>query len=387
MAEGELRACRVPVAAPHLPPVERVAGDLAAVLRSGRLTKGPYVERLEAMLAARLGVRHAVAVSSCTIGLMLVYRGLAGAGRGRGRIRDEVVMPSFTFFAAPAAAVWSGLKPVFIDVDPATMNIEPAAVARSITPRTVAICGCHTFGNPCDVAGLARMADDHGLPLVIDAAHAFGARVAGRPVGVGGTAQVFSLSPTKLLVAGEGGIVATDCDWLAAWVRAGREYGHDGSYDPLFAGLNGRLPELSAALAVASLESLDHVADVRAATAAAYRRRLQTLAGIGFLEPPAGVEPSYKDFSITLDSSRLGATRDAVRRALADRGIETRCYFDPPCHRQTAFRQYHDVRRPLPITDRLAARSLALPMGPHVDEDVVAEVCDVIAGVAHGCLV
>lgn len=110
MPEPPLRTNRIPVAAPHLPAVERVVEDFAAILRSGRLTKGPYVEHLEAALAARLGVRHAVAVSSCTIGLMLVYRGLAGAGRGRGRIRDEVVMPSFTFLAAPAAAVWSGLK-------------------------------------------------------------------------------------------------------------------------------------------------------------------------------------------------------------------------------------------------------------------------------------
>jgi dTDP-4-amino-4,6-dideoxygalactose transaminase len=386
MSEHVPLAWRVPVAAPHMPTVDGVLDDLAAILRSGRLTKGPFVERLEAAVAERLRVRHAVAVSSCTIGLMLVYRGLAGPARGRAAVRDEVVMPSFTFFAAPAAAVWNGLKPVFIDVDPITMNIDPEEVARSITPRTVAICGCHTFGNPCDVAGLERVADAHGVPVVIDAAHAFGSRANGQPVGAGSTAQVFSLSPTKLLVAGEGGIVATDHDWLAAWVRAGREYGHDGSYDPLFAGLNGRMPELSAALAVASLETLDAVAAARAATAAAYRQRLAHLPGIGFVEPACGAEPSYKDFSITLDATRLGATRDAVRRGLAEHGIETRCYFDPPCHRQVAFRQFHDPRRPLPITERLAPRSLALPMGPHVDDGVVAEVCDVIAGVAQGCL-
>lgn len=386
MADGERASCRIPVSAPVVPALEDMLPDVTAILRSGRLTKGPYVERLEATLATRLGVRHAVAVSSCTTGLMLVYRGLAGARRQRGRHRDEVVMPSFTFLAAPAAAVWGGLKPVFVDVDPATMNIDPHAVAAAITPRTSAICGCHTFGNPCDVAGLARLADDHGVPLVIDAAHAFGARVDGRPVGAGGTAQVFSLSPTKLLVAGEGGIVATDCDWLADRIRAGREYGHDGSYDPLFAGLNGRMPELSAALAVASLTLLDTVAIDRTATAAAYRRRLGKLPGITFMESSPAAEPSYKDFSITLHPARLGATRDAVRRALTDRGIETRCYFDPPCHRQTAFRRFHDPRRPLPITERLSARSLALPMGPHVDDDVVAEVCGIIAGVAEGGL-
>jgi hypothetical protein len=167
MADRDQLPWRIPVSAPLIPAVEEVLADMEAILRSGRLTKGPYLDRLEAAVAERLGVRHAVAVSSCTTGLMLVYRGLAGAGRGRGRIRDEVVMPSFTFLAAPAAAVWSGLKPVFIDVDPATTNITPADVARVITARTAAICGCHTFGNPCDVTGLERVADAHGLPLVM----------------------------------------------------------------------------------------------------------------------------------------------------------------------------------------------------------------------------
>jgi dTDP-4-amino-4,6-dideoxygalactose transaminase len=189
------------------------------------LTKGPYLERLETAAAAHLGVRHAVGVSSCTTGLMLVYRALAELAEqgcrasaqrecltasvlSQGRsiaTGGEVVMPSFTFLAAPAAVVWNGLRPVFVDVDPASTNARPEAVAAAITPRTVAISACHNFGNPCDVAGLRQVATKHGLPLVIDAAHGFGALQAGRPLGGGATAQVFSLSPTKLLVAGEGG--------------------------------------------------------------------------------------------------------------------------------------------------------------------------------------
>jgi len=402
------RDFRVPFVRPALPTAEQLLPAVAGILASGRLTKGPFVERLEQSLAAHLGVRHAVAVSSCTIGLMLVYRALdlsAGSCRARRTVSPtcpvasmeplsrfavartgtrveplgEVVIPSFTFLAAPAALVWNNLRPVFVDVDARTTNVTMQAVAAAITPRTVAISACHNFGNPCDVAALGALAEEHGLPLVVDAAHGFGATMHGRPVGIGATAQVFSLSPTKLLVAGEGGIVATDCDCLAHFVRLGREYGNDGSYDALFAGVNGRMPELSAALALASLARLDEVAARRRTLAATYRRELGQLPGIGFIEPIPGAVSSHKDFSITIDPSRFGMTRDSVRRALAARGIETRAYYDPACHRQTAFERFHDRARPLPVTEHLSSRSLSLPIGAHVDDAVVMEVCDTIA--------
>jgi len=409
---------RVPFVRPALPAWEAFAPAAAEALASGRLTKGPCVDRLERAIAARLGVRHALAVSSCTVGLMLAWKGLdlaagscrsrrrGGEGSGGGR-RDEtacgvgsmeppgrfgvvrsgprseplgeVILPSFTFLAGPAAIVWNNLRPVFIDVDPRSTNVTLQAVASAISPRTVGIMACHNFGNPCDVEGLAALASEHGLPLVVDAAHGFGASMHGRPVGAGATAQVFSLSPTKLLVAGEGGIVATDCDCLAHYVRLGREYGNDGSYDALFAGVNARMPELSAAMALASLELLDDVAARRRQLAACYRRELEQIPGIGFVEPAAGCVPSHKDFSITIDPLRFGMTRDAVRRALVVRGIETRSYYDPPCHRQTAFEHFHDRSRVLAGTDLLSARSLSLPIGAHVDEAVVEEVCEVIA--------
>ena len=399
---------RVPFVRPALPSWESIGPAAAEIIASGRLTKGPFVDRLEQAIAARLGVRHAVAVSSCTIGLLLVYKGLdlsAGSCRNRrgagspcavgsmerlsrfGTVRSgarseslgEVIIPSFTFLAGPAAIVWNNLRPVFIDVDPRTTNVTPQAVAAAITPRTVAITACHNFGNPCDVAALAAVAAEHGLPFIVDAAHGFGASMHGRPVGAGATAQVFSLSPTKLLVAGEGGIVATDCDCLAHFVRLGREYGNDGSYDALFAGVNGRMPELSAAVGLLSLAMLDDVASQRRQIAARYRQELEQLPGIGFVESAAGSVSSHKDFSITIDPARFGMTRDSVRRALAARGIETRTYYDPPCHRQTAFEYFHDRTRSLPGTDTLSARSLSLPIGAHVDEAVVDDVCEAVA--------
>jgi len=403
---------RVPYVRPVMPPWEAIEPAVAEIIASGRLTKGPFVERLEQAIADRLGVRHAVAVSSCTIGLLLVYKGLdlsAGSCRSRrsaashcavgsmeplsrfGTARSgarseplgEVIIPSFTFLAGPAAIVWNNLRPVFVDVDPHTTNVTVQSVAAAITPRTVAISVCHNFGNPCEIAALESLAEEHGLPLIVDAAHGFGASLHGRPVGAGGTAQVFSLSPTKLLVAGEGGIVATDCDCLAHFVRMGREYGNDGSYDALFAGVNGRMPEFSAAMALASLAMLDGVADRRRQIAARYRRELEQLPGIGFVESMPGALSSHKDFSITIDPTRFGMTRDSVRRALAARGIETRAYYDPACHNQTAFEHFYDRTRALPATELLAARSLALPIGAHVDEAVVEEVCDAVATAKH----
>jgi dTDP-4-amino-4,6-dideoxygalactose transaminase len=403
---------RVPFVRPALPAPEALLPAYEEILRSGQLTKGKYVVALEQAVARRLGVRHAVAVSSCTVGLMLVYKALdlsAGSCRSRqggdaecsvnaleplsrfGVVRSggrsepvgEVIIPSFTFLAGPAALVWNNLRPAFIDVDPYTTNVTAQAVAAAITPRTVAISVCHNFGNPCDIPALEAVAAEHGLPLVVDAAHGFGASMHRRPVGAGATAQVFSLSPTKLLVAGEGGIVATDCDCLAHFVRLGREYGNDGSYDALFSGVNGRMPELSAVTALAGLDILDAVATRRRQIAAVYRRELSRLPGIGFIEPTPGAEPSYKDFSVTIDPARFGMSRDALRRVLAGRGIETRAYYNPPCHRQTAFEHFYDRGRPLPATDLLAARSLALPIGAHVDEAVVAEVCDTIANAKH----
>ena len=407
-ANAAAAGIRVPFVRPAIPSIEALRPAYEEIVASGQLTKGKYVEQFEQAIAKRLGVRHAVAVSSCTIGLMLVYKALdlsAGSCRSRrgegepcpvnameplsrfGIVRSggrsepvgEVIIPSFTFLAGPAAIVWNNLRPVFIDVDPNSTNVAPQAVRAAITPRTVAISVCHNFGNPCDMAGLQAVATEHGLPLVVDAAHGFGAKMHGRPVGAGGTAQVFSLSPTKLLVAGEGGVVATDCDCVAHFVRLGREYGNDGSYDALFSGVNGRMPELSAATALAGLEILDAVADRRRQIAGLYQQELSRLPGIEFMQSAAGAEPSYKDFSIVIDPGRFGMSRDALRRVLASQGIETRTYFNPPCHRQTAFEHFYDRSRPLNTTEMLSSRSLSLPMGAHVDEAVVAEVCDAIA--------
>lgn len=359
----------VPFVRPDLPRLGSLAAGMEQIFASGMLTKGPYLEQFEAALADHLQVRHVVCVSSCTSGLMLTYHGLG--------LHGEVVVPSFTFMATVTALAWAGLRPVFADVNAGTTNLDPQAVEACITPRTSAIVAVHNFGNPAEIAELEAMANRHAIKLVFDAAHGFGARYRGKPVGAQGDAQVFSMSPTKLLVAGEGGAVATNDDDLAAAVRQGREYGNDGTYDCTFAGLNARMPEISALLGLHSLGRLEDTVRQRGRQARLYREHLADVPGIGFIQVRPEDRCAYKDFSILIDAELFGASRSRLAEALAEEGIATRKYYDPPVHRQTAFRAYRGDAM-LSNTERLAAGSLSLPMGPHVDDACIGRVCDAI---------
>jgi dTDP-4-amino-4,6-dideoxygalactose transaminase len=288
----------------------------------------------------------------------------------------EVIVPSFIFLAAPAAIAWAGLRPVFVEVSATDYTASTAAVEAAVTDRTAAIMACHTFGCPCDTEALQRVADRAGVPLIVDAAHGLGSRRDGRQVGAEGLAQVFSLSPTKLVVAGEGGLVATSCDCLANLIRMGREYGNDGQYGCWLPGTNGRMPELSAILGLASLQRLEEVAARRAAAAVAYSTALVGIPGLSFQQIPQGCTTSWKDFTIGIDTAAFGMSRAALQQALAASGVETRAYYSPPCHRMEAFRPFLPPNMELPVTDRLADTLLALPMGVHVTPDVAGEIAD-----------
>jgi dTDP-4-amino-4,6-dideoxygalactose transaminase len=355
------------LARPTLPDYETLEGGVRDILRSGFLSKGRHLRAFEEALAAHLGVRHAVAVSSGTTGLMLVYQALG--------LRGEVVLPSFTFMATVSALVWAGARPVFADANPATANLDPEAAEAAITDKTSAVVAVHNHGNPADVDALRALAARRGLRLVFDAAHALGSLYQGAPVGAQGDAHVFSLSFTKLLVAGEGGVVATDDGALAERVRLGREYGNTGDYDSAFAGLNGRMGEFAALLALRGLPMLEAGARHRNRLAELYRGELGGVPGIGFQRVREGDRSSYKDFSITVEAGAFGLTRDVLAAALEAENIETRKYYDPPAHRHTAYRRFAPPDDALPNTTLLAARSLSLPIWSDMEPGVVSKVC------------
>jgi FlaA1/EpsC-like NDP-sugar epimerase/dTDP-4-amino-4,6-dideoxygalactose transaminase len=357
---------------PSRPPIEEVMRRLQPSYECGMLTNGPLVAELENRIAERIGVRHVVAVSSCTSGLMLVVQALT---EGRGR----VVMPSFTFSATAHAAAWNGCTPVFAECSRDTFQLDLAHTA-SVLDGASALVATHVFGAPCDPRGVTRLAAEFDVPVMFDAAHALGAVAGGTPVGGFGAAEVFSLTPTKVLVAGEGGLVATNDDALAARIRIGRDYGNPGNYDTQFVGLNARMSEFHAAMALESLRTFASSLERRGYLAGLYRTHLQEIPGIGFQEVPAGDVSTFKDFTITVDPEQFGLTRDALARALMAEGIDTRKYFDPPVHRQSAYR--HLTAQSLPVTDSVSDRVLSLPIFPDLRNEHVERVADRI-GVVH----
>jgi dTDP-4-amino-4,6-dideoxygalactose transaminase len=246
----------------------------------------------------------------------------------------------------------------------------------------VAILATHVFGAPCPVAALEELAQAAAVPLVFDAAHAFGATRAGRSVGGFGDAEVFSLSPTKLVVAGEGGLVATNREDLARELRIGRDYGNPGNYDTQFVGLNARMSEMHAATAIESLARLDDHLERRQRVSGLYAKLLAGVPGIATQVVDEEDCSTYKDFTIFVDEERFGLPRDAVVAALKAEGIDTRCYFSPPVHRQHAYAG-HGVVDDLPVTDRVAAGVISLPIFAELPLESVELVAEVLVGLGE----
>jgi dTDP-4-amino-4,6-dideoxygalactose transaminase len=358
----------LPFAQPTLENKEKVEELIAASLESGWLTDGPLTRRLEERVGEQFGVEHCIAVSSCTTGLLFVIQALGLDG--------VVALPSFTFTATAHAVRWNALQPQFLDCDPATWCVGPDEIAG----EPDALIGVHVSGVPCDVEGLERSASQRGIPLIFDAAHGAGSSVQGpmgsRPLGGSGLAEVFSLTPTKVLSGAEGGLVTTNDAALAEHVRLAKNYGNPGDYNTIFPGLNGRLSELHAALALVALDHLEDRVEHRNRVAARYREILQDVPGVAWQLVSPGDRSSFKDFTILIDETAFGCSRDDVVAALAAEGINTRKYYSPPVHRQQA---YADVDTPiLPVTDRLGDQVVSLPIWSHLPLEDVERVAGAI---------
>ena len=365
---------RFPFMRPTLPDLREVIEEYQSTYENGLLTNSGLVARLEGAVAERLGVKHCVAVSSCTSGLMMVLRALGLSG--------EVIVPTFTFFATGHAVLWNGLTPVFANSDLDTWNLSPGDVECQIREKTSAIVAVHLYGNPCDIPALERLARRHRLKLIFDAAHAFGSAYRGKPIGSFGDAEVFSLSPTKLLVAGEGGLVTTNDAKLAAAVRAMRNYGDVGAYNPEWLGFNARMTEFNAALALRGLSLVEAKVRRRNAIARMYTEILSSLPGIRFQNTHARDTNTYKDYSIHINPEILGMTRDGLANALLRENIETKKYFYPPLHRQLLYSKFHDpARNDLSQTEYLADGILSLPIYESLPDETVSAVAETLKGI------
>ncbi|MDP8254645.1 MAG: DegT/DnrJ/EryC1/StrS family aminotransferase [Candidatus Alcyoniella australis] len=344
----------IPITRPTLVPLEQLLPDLEKIWHSGIVTQGPYTVRLEQAAAALAGTGYCVALNSCTSGLILTLAALELSG--------EVLMPSFTWASTAHAALWNRLDPVFCDVLPGELTIDPDDAEQRITPRTKALLATNVFGMPPDIQRLERLCDKHGLALIFDAAQGIGARRGGRPQGSFGRAEVFSLSPTKVVTALEGGLVTTDDEQLDARVRSMRDYGKglgpDGP-DIVRLGLSARISEVQAAVGIAQLGLLGRLSRARAALTDRYRSQLSGLTGVGFQTTPESTTSANTYFVIQI-GPECRLQRDELARQMAEHSIQTKPYFWPPVHQQTATKSY--ARGALPVTQEVSRRSLALPL-------------------------
>ena len=331
---------------------------------------GPLVQELEDKVARHLGVKHCVAMCNGTIALEIAIRALG--------LEGEVIVPSYTFVATAHALQWQGITPVFADIDPATHNLSPAAVRRMITPRTTGIIGVHLWGRAAPVAELQQIADEHGLKLMFDAAHAFSCSSGGKMIGSFGACEVLSFHATKFFNTFEGGAVVTNDDGLAATMRLMRNFGFEGLDQVSHPGTNGKMIEIAAAMGLANLPKLDEVIAANRRNYQAYAEALDGIPGLSLLRYDENERNNYQ-YVVLEVAEDCPASRDRLVEALRAENIMARRYFWPGCHRMEPYRSlFPHAGLVLPATEAVANRVIVLPTGQTMDADMVQTVVQVI---------
>lgn len=354
---------RVPIAKPDFGPEESSA--VLEVLASGQLSKGPKAEAFERRFAEYHGVRHGVAVHS---GTAAIAAALHAHGVGPG---DEVIVPSFSFFATASAVLAAGAVPVFADIDPLTACLSPDAARAALTPRTRAIMPVHLFGLPADMPRFVEIARAHDLALLEDAAQAHGATIDGRRVGSFGTAA-FSFFSSKNMTTGEGGMLLTDDAEVARRARMFRNHGRDGELHESLGG-NYRMGEIEAALGCVQLARLPAFTSARRETASYYDRHLPE----ALVRPhvPPGHQHVYHQYTVRVPA----ALRDGLVARLNERGVAARVYYRRPIHREPLFAGRAEYRAlDLPETERASREVLSLPIHPGLTEAERAYVIETV---------
>jgi dTDP-4-amino-4,6-dideoxygalactose transaminase len=332
---------------------------------------GPFVLEFEQAIVERLGVEHCVVMCNGTIALEIATRALG--------LHGEVIVPAFTFVATAHALQWQEITPVFCDVDPATHTIDPAKVEALITPRTTGILGVHLWGRPCDVAGVAEIADRRGIELLFDAAHAFGTSYRGRMIGNFGRAEVLSFHATKFLNSFEGGAVVTNDGALADQMRLMRNFGFV-DYDTVdYIGTNGKMTEVCAAMGLTSLESFEAFRAVNLRNYETYRRALSAIPGIRLLEYDLAEQNNFQYIVLEIDEDEFGLSRDHLLAVLWTENVRARRYFYPGVHNMEPYRsRYPQAKESLAQTESLMQRVLTLPTGTAVEVADIEKVCSIL---------
>lgn len=294
-------------------------------------------------------------------------------------LKGEVIVPSFTFIATAHALQWQEITPVFCDIDPQTHNIDPNKIVQSITPNTTGILGVHLWGRPCNVEALSEIADTYNLKLMFDAAHAFGCSHQGRMIGSFGDAEVFSFHATKFLNTFEGGAIVTNSDELAEKIRLMRNFGFAGMDKVIYIGTNGKMTEVSAAMGLTSLESIDNFIEINYRNYKWYQQELADIPGIYLLNYNEKETCNYQYIVLEVEESETKISRDKLLEILHAENIIARRYFYPGCHRMEPYNSYFPYARLLlPETERLAEKVLLLPTGSSSTKEQIRIIAQII---------
>jgi dTDP-4-amino-4,6-dideoxygalactose transaminase len=335
---------------------------------------GPLVQEFERRVTDFLGVKHCIPMCNGTIALEIAIRAL--------ELKGEVIVPSYTFIATAHALQWQEITPVFADIDLNTHNLDTDAVRRMITPRTTGIVGVHLWGRSAPVDELQAIADEHGLKLIFDAAHAFGCSHATRMIGGFGDCEVLSFHATKFFNTFEGGAVVTDNDDLARKMRLMKNFGFSGYDNVIYLGTNGKMTEMAAAMGLVNLDAIGEFVEVNRRNHALYSKRLNALGGLSVLSYDDREHNNYQYVVVeVLDD--FPVRRDEIVRVLQAENVLARRYFWPGCHNMLPYRAFYPhAGMLLPNTDTVANRVIVLPTGSIIGEsqiEAIARIFEIIS--------
>lgn len=363
---------KIYVTQPQMPPLEEFLPYLEEIWESKVLTNGgPFHQKLETELSSYLGVKHISLFTNATVALVTALQAL--------RITGEVITTPYTFVATAHSLLWNGIKPVFVDVDPKTLNLDPSKIEAAITPQTTAIMPVHCYGHPCDVDAIQKIADNYNLKVIYDAAHAFGVKCHCGSVLNHGDLSVLSFHATKVFNTFEGGAIISPDEKTKIRIDQLKNFGHVGETTVVAPGINGKMSEINAAFGLLQLKHIDSALAKRKAIDSCYRENLRGIRGISCLNGAGEVVANYAYFPI-LVQEEYSITRDELNQRMKDIGINPRRYFYPLVTEYPMYRGLQSAKSENLTNANLASHQiLCLPIYPDLEIQIVEKICGFIA--------
>lgn len=360
------------VAQPSLPPLQEFIPYLEKIWASKILTNnGPFHQQLEAALCEYLGVAHISLFANCTIGLVTALQAL--------RITGEVITTPYSFVATAHSLLWNGIKPVFVDVDPHTLNLDPKKIEAAITPQTTAIMPVHCYGNPCDVKEIERIADNYGLKVIYDAAHAFGVQCSNESVLNHGDLSVLSFHATKVFTTFEGGAIISPDAKTKKRIDHLKNFGFVDEVTVVAPGINGKMSEVNAAFGLLQLQHIDAALEKRRSIDAMYREGLASIQGVHSVGDAGQTRSNYAYFPVMIEYPDYPMSRDQLYQMLKDKGIYARRYFYPLISDFPMYKGLPSAGRDnLSFAAKASSQVICLPIYPELDLSIVERIISLI---------